>query len=621
MNLAHATREALRPLLRRRGVSLVILLTLALGVGVNAGIFSIFRQVLIDPLPVVEPDQLYILSTSGPKRGMVSTSGSGGLPRIFSYPMLQDLRRVDAPHRGIAGFRDFGINVGMEGRTISGRGQFVTANYFEVLAMQPAAGRLFRGDEFEPVDAPDRVVLAHNYWRREFGGDPRVVGGSIVVNGRSMEIVGVASPGFRGLDRFNEPDLFVPITHADELSEMSFALDRRDSYWIYLFTRIEPAAMPDAVATALTPSFQAVLREVEAPALDGISDDWRQRFLNQVIQLEPAGRGISNTRNEARAPLTLLLAVTALVLLIACVNIANLMLATAMRDRGEVAVRMALGAGRRHLAARQLLQLLMLGLCGAALSLPLAWLTLKLVLWLLTPAGPVPLSAAIDWPLMASGLAFALAAMALAGLFPLLHTLSTSPIAAIREQAGRSGSSRSSSRVRSALVGGQIALALGLLVVSGLFIQSLINVGRVDLGMNIDRVVAFNISPVQNGYSSERSADLIERLEQRLGELPGVESASTSLVPILTDSNWQNSVSVEGFEIGPETNTSASFNQVGPRYFETLQMPLLAGRVFEDADRIDRPKVAIVNRAFAEKFDMGDQVVGKRMAQSVGDGV
>jgi len=621
MSVHPTLRDALRPLLRRKVVTGLIVVMLALGVGVNTGIFSFFHQVLLEKLPVAQPGQLHALASPGPRQGANSTDGTGRDPFVFSYSMWQDLKAIDAPHQGLAGFRNFGANLGFEGQTSSASGAFVTPNYFEVLDLAPALGRLFRPGEYTEAGAGAVVVLAHEYWQREFGADPGVLGRSLVVNGRAMEIIGVAPREFVGVNRFSPVDVFAPITMVSELADMSWRIEPRKNYWIYLVMRLSPEVAPERIVATLEPRYRAIMRERDAPLLGEVSDQWRERFLARGLELHPVGGGMSRTRDVARTPLTLLLAVTGLVLLVACVNIANLLLAMAISDRGETAVRMALGAGRRKIVIRQLLQLGFLSLLGALACVPVAVATLHVVLGLIPDTSSSPLSASLDWRVLATGIGISLGAMLLAGAVPLLQALGSRPIAAIREQAGRSGGSRFSSRLRSALVTGQIALALTLLVVSGLFIQSLFNVARVDLGMNIDRVVAFSISPAQNGYPGERSAALFAELEQRLNELPGVESATVSLVPLLTDSNWGNNVSVEGFDASPDTDNDSNWNAVGSRFFETMSIPLLAGRSFTDQDSEGRPQVAIVNRAFAEKFEMGDAVVGKRMARATGSGV
>ncbi|MFU8832138.1 MAG: ADOP family duplicated permease [Wenzhouxiangella sp.] len=621
MILPSMLRDGLRPLLRRKGVSGLIVVMLALGVGVNTGIFSIFHQVFLEQLPVAQPDRLHALASPGPRQGSNSVDGTGDDLYVFSYSMWQDLKTIDAPHQGLAGFRNFGANLGFDGQTTTASGSFVTPNYFAVMNLAPALGRLFRPGEYTEAGEGDAVVLAYDYWRREFGADRDVLGRTLIVNGRAMEIIGVAPSEFVGVNRFDPTDIFVPITMVRELANMSWRIEPRNNYWIYLIMRLSPDIAPERVIGILEPHYRAIMREMDAPLLNEISDQWRERFLARGLELRPIGAGMSNVSDAARTPLTLLLTVTGLVLLVACVNIANLLLAMAISDRGETAVRMALGAGRRKIVNRQALQLGFLALLGALACVPVAIATLHVVLGLIPDPISSALSASLDWRVLATGIAVSLAAMLLAGAVPLLQALGSRPIAAIREQAGRSGGSRFSSRLRSTLVIGQIALALTLLVVSGLFIQSLFNVARVDLGMNIDRVVAFSISPARNGYPAERSATLFAELEQHLNELPGVQSATISSVPLLTYNNWGNNVSVEGFEASPDTDTRSNLNVVGPRFFETLSIPLLAGRSFTVRDTEGRPKVAIVNRAFAEKFDLGDAVIGKRMARATGDAV
>ncbi len=621
MNLQPSVRDALRPLVRRKGMSALIVVMLALGVGVNTGIFSIFQQVLLEKLPLVEPDQLHALASPGPRQGANSTDGTGDSSFVFSYSMWQDLKAIEAPHAGLAGFRNFGANLGFDGRTASASGSFVTPNYFEVLGAAPTLGRLLRPAEYtEPGDGAV-AILAHRYWQREFGADPDVIGRSLVVNGRSLEIIGVAPREFVGVNRFNPVDVFVPITMVTELTESSWQLEPRNSYWIYLLMRVPAGVAPEGIVSILEPRYRSIIGEFDTPLLGEVSDSWRQRFLERGLDLQPIGGGMSRARDGASTPLTLLLTVTGLVLLVACVNITNLLLAMAIRDRGETAVRMALGAGRRQVLVRQVAQLLFLGLLGALACMPIAIITVHIVLGLIPNFLQTPLSASLDWRVLLTGIGVSAAAMLLAGALPLLQSLGSRPIAAIREQAGRSGASRFSSRLRSALVTGQIALALTLLVVSGLFIQSLFNVARVDLGMKIDQVIAFSVSPSRNGYSAERSATLFRELDQRLNDLPGVDSASVSMIPLLTDSNSDNNVTVEDFDASPDTNTTSSLNVVGPRFFETLSIPVLAGRRFSSQDTEGRPKVAIVNRAFAEKFELGDAVVGKRMARATGSDV
>ena len=609
-------RGSIRPLLRRKGITAIVILTLALGVGVNAGIFSVFHQILLQDLQVPDPDAIVVLESPGPRDGSVSTDGTGRSGQIFSYPLYEDLRSASETLAGMAAFRSIGINMGARGLTSSGRGLLVSGNYFDVLELRPAAGRFFSRDELEAAGAPRVIVLSHSLWQERFAGDRSMVGESIMVNGQSLEIIGIAPPGFRGLNRLWPADTFIPLTLVDELTlRGEWEPDNRRSHWLYLFGRLADGVSMQTARASFAPVFANLMREVEAPLQEGRSDSWMQRFEARELNFLPGAQGQSNTLASARTPLILLLFVAGLVLLVACVNITNLLLALGAAERGETAVRQALGAGRRHILGQRLAVLTILALAGALVSLPVAVATLRLVVYLLPAADAGIVSAALDWRILGTGLATSLVALALAGTAPVLQALRGSPVEAMRDQVARSGMSRAAARFRSVLVGGQIALALALLVVSGLFIRSLMNVNNVDLGLAHERVLSFYISPVRNGYSTEQARALFATTEQRLKRLPGVEAASVSMVPLLAESNWGSNVTVEGFDASPETNTGASYNAVGPAFFDTLSIPLLRGRAFSESDRNGRGRVAIVNQAFVRKFDLNDGGIGKRMAR------
>lgn len=612
-------RDAIRPLLRRKGITVIVVITLALGVGVNAGVFSIFHQILLQEIDVPKPDEIVVLDSPGPRNGSVSTDGTGRSRQVFSFSMYQDLRGVSDMLTGLGAFRRFGVNLGARGRTSSGSGLLVSGSYFNALELRPVAGRFFAASEVIAAGGPEVVVLSHAFWQERYGGDRSAIGETLVVNGRTLEVVGVAPPGFRGINRFETVDVFAPLTLVGELTTAtSWDLENRQSHWLYLFGRLGEGISIDEARAGLAPTFNRLIREVEAPMQQGMSDTWMQRFVERRLHLLPAVHGQSNTLEATRTPLTLLLIVAALVLLVASVNITNLLLALGASERGETAVRQALGAGRRHILVQRAMMLVVLALAGCAVSLPVAVSTLRLVMALLPGGDSGVLSATLDWRMLGAGLATSTVAIVLAGLVPLVQALKSRPIESIRDQGARSGMSRAAARFRSILVTAQIALALALLVVSGLFIRSLANISSVDLGLEPEPVLSFSISPARNGYSTEQARELFHTVEQRLGALPGVAAASVSMVPILTDSNWNSNVSVQGFDASPDTDTDASFNAVGPAFFEALSIPLLRGRSFDAAHTRDRARVAIVNQAFADKFDMGPEVVGKRMARGEG---
>lgn len=609
MSVHPAIRDALRPLLRRKGITIIVILTLALGVGVNAGVFSVFHQILLQELAVPNAEQIVVFDLPGPRSEWVSNDSTGPHQQVFSYPLFEDLRSATETLEGVATFRAFGVNLGARGQTSSGAGLLVSGNYFDVLELRPAIGRFFSRDEIEAQGAPRVTVLGHALWHDRFGGDPSLIGETIMINGQSLKVIGVAPVGFGGLNRFWPADLFVPVTLVDDMTLGGhWNLDDRRAHWLYVFGRLADGASIEQARASLAPVFSNLIREVEAPLQKNHSETWMQRFLARELDLLPAARGQSNILETVRTPLILMVLVAGLVLLVACVNITNLLLAMAAAERGETAVRQALGAGRRHILGHRLAALLLLAGAGALVSLPVAFATVGLVAHLLPAADAGIVTATLDARIMVVGLTTSVVAMVLAGTVPILQAIGTSPVQAMRDQVARSGSSRAATRVRSVLVTTQIAMAVALLVVSGLFIQSLVNISSVDLGLEPEPVLSFSISPARNGYSPARSRELFRTLEQRLETVPGVASATVSMVPILAESNWGSRVSVKSFE-----KSSTNYNAVGPDFFSTLSIPLLRGRSFDASDAENRPRVAVVNTAFTRKFDLGQDAIGQRM--------
>jgi predicted permease len=323
--------------------------------------------------------------------------------------------------------------------------------------------------------------------------------------------------------------------------------------------------------------------------------------------------GQSNLHGGARAPLTLLLGVTGFVLLIACANIANLLLARSAARAGEMAVRLSIGAGRWQLVRQLLTESCLLAAFGGAASILVARWTIDLIQAMLPREAADTIQSGIDPEVVLFTVAVAVGTGLLFGLFPALHSTRPDLVTALKGTSGQPSGARAAARFRATLATVQIALSMALLISAGLFTKSLFNVSRVDLGLKVDNVITFGVSPSLNGYSKERSAELFARLEQELAALPGSTGVTGSLVQLLAGNNWSNSMSVEGFKAGPDTDTSSQYNEIGPGYFRTLGIPLLAGREFTLQDADGAPKVAIVNEAFAKKFNLGRDAVGKRV--------
>jgi hypothetical protein len=320
----HDIRYALRMLRRAPGFTAVAVLTLALGIGANTAIFSLFNQLLLEPLPVPEPRQLVNLVSPGPRSGPTSCGSIGECAAVFSYPMFRDLERIQTVFTGIAAHRDLDVNLGYRDQTTKSQGLFVSGSYFPVLGLRPALGRLLGSSDDRTVDGSEVVVLSHAYWESHMGGRPDILDETIVVNGHPMAIVGVAPPGFDGTTVGLKPDVFVPITMRWRLAPNPRSPpENRRGYWVYLFARLKPGVALEQARTAIDAPYRAIINDVEVPLQEGMSERMMAEFRARGIRLDPGSRGQSRFATDAWLPLTLLLAVTTLVLLIACVNVAQ----------------------------------------------------------------------------------------------------------------------------------------------------------------------------------------------------------------------------------------------------------------------------------------------------------
>ena len=606
--------SALRALTRTPLVTGVAVVSLALGIGANAAIFSVFDNMLLRPLPVPSPERLVNLRAPGPTPGSHSCGAAGDCQSIFSYPMFRDLERVQQVFTGIAAHRPFGANLSFKGQTLNGRGLLVSGSYFPVLELQPAVGRLFDKRDDGTLGEPHAVVLSYDYWRTRFDARPDVLDQALVVNGQPLTIIGVAPRGFEGTSLGVRPQVFVPMTLRDTMeSSAKGSLEKRTWYWAYLFARLRPGVTVDQALASINVPYSAILNEIEAPLQEGMSEPTMKQFRARKVTGEPDSRGQSRLHAEVRTPLTLLLSVTGLVLLIACANIANLLLARAATRSAEMAVRLSIGASRWRLVRQLLGEASVLALLGGALGLLVARWTIDLIVTMLPSFAAETVNYAIDGRILVFALGLTAVTGLLFGLFPALHSTRPGLVTALKGQSGQPGGSRSAARFRTVLVTAQVGLSMLLLACSGLFVKSLFNVSRVDLGLKVEQIVTFGVSPQLNGYTDQRSLELFERLEDELAAIPGVTSASAAFVPLLAGDNWGNSLIVEGFPSGPDTDTEAHFNKIAPGYFGTVGIPLVAGREFTRADSTNGPLVAIVNEQFTRKFNLGRGAIGKHI--------
>ena len=610
---------AFRTLFKTPFVTAVAVLSLALGIGANAAIYSLFDQMLLRALPVEAPGELVNLAAPGPKPGSQSCGQAGECDEVFGYQMFRDLEQSQTVLSGLAAHVAFGANLSYKNEPITGQGEFVSGTYFSTLGLQPALGRLLGPDDDRTIGSHFVAVLSHRYWTSHFTADPGVLGQSITVNGQVLSIIGVAPRGFSGTTLGADPMVFVPITMKGLISPGYKDFERRNSYWAYLFGRLKPGVSLAQASAALNGLYHPILTDVEAPLQQGMSEATLLQFKAKQILVAPGQRGQSSVHREARTPLYMLFGVTTVVLLIACANIANLLLARGASRAMEMGVRLALGASRRQLLAQLLTESVLLALMGGLASLIVARWTLGGIAALL----PTEASTTLHFELQPSVLVFAallsVGTGLLFGMFPALHSTRADLVTTIRGNAGQIAGHRGAARFRATLVTVQIALATSLLIAAGLFMKSLLNVSHVDLGVRIDDVVTFGISPDRSGYDSTRSRQLFERVEEELRTIPGVTGVTASMVPLLAGSNWGTDVNVQGFPKGPDVDNNSRFNEIGAGYFGMLGVPVLAGREFTTADRLGTPSVAIVNQAFVKKFNLGQDAVGKFMSDGGND--
>ena len=462
-------------------------------------------------------------------------------------------------------------------------------------------------------------MLSHAYWTSRFDRNPGVIGDTLIVNGQHLTIVGVAPEGFDGTTLGAKPQVFVPITLRGLMNPGFNQFHNRRSYWAYLFARLRPGATIEQARTQLNVPYHAIINDVEAPLQRGMSDQTMARFKARQVLLEPGARGQTSVDREARVPLLLLLSVTGLVLLIACANIANLLLARAAARSSEMAIRLSIGANRRQLIGQLLTESVVLAVIGGLAGLLVSRWTLDLIFAMLPNEAAETLQVTIDGTVLLFAGGVTIATGLLFGLFPAWHSTNPNLLTTLKGQAGQPGGGKSAKWFRASLATVQIAISMALLVCAGLFTKSLVNVSRVELGINVEHLATFGVSPELNGYSAERSKQLFERLEERTGGPAGchqrhrVDGAGAGRQQL-----GQRRRRCEGFKSGPDIDTNSRYNEIAPGYFKTMGIPLLAGREFARSDNLGGPKVAIVNEAFAKKFNLGNDAVGKRMGDDGG---
>jgi predicted permease len=616
----------LRGMARTPVFSGIAILSLALGIGANTAMFSLLDQFLLRTLPVKNPQELVFLYHPGPAQGSVSSDEDGG--PSFSYPMFREMQREmqkeQTPFSGIAGTRAMRASIAFHNSALPGAAHLVSGNYFELLGVRAALGRLFTEDDDRNDGAGGHpvVVLSYNYWTSRFGADVSALNQTMIVNGFPLTIVGVARKGFMGERLGNLPDIYVPISMKKALTPDWDAFQDRKNYWVTLFGRVKPAVTLAQADAAINVTYRGQL-EKDIQLLSHPSQNLLQRFRAKKIILRPGQYGRGGLRDERRQPLLMLLGMTAMVLLISCANVANLQLARASARSREIAVRLAIGASRPQLIRQLLLESCILAVAGGALGLGAAYWTLRAVIAALSASSGEQsfLTPSLDPRVLLFCLGLSLLTGLAFGLFPALQSTRPDLVAALKSQSGQTGTAGSANTFRKSLVTVQVAISLLLLISAGLFARTLANLSSIDLGVRVDHLLTFSISPKLNKYTDQGAAQLYDRLTERLAAIPGTRLVSAADTPAIAGSTSRENITVPGY--APPTDEAADTNvdAVGADYFRTMGMPLIAGREFTPADNLAAPKVAVVNEAFVRHFLPDQNPLGHHFAEGGADKV
>jgi predicted permease len=610
-------RLALRGLRRNPLFATVAILSLALGIGANTAIFTLLDQIVLRKLPVRAPDELVMLYQEGPHNG--SNMGH----RMHSYPFYQDLQQRAEPLGEVLCRRLAPVSVSIGNATERVEAEMVSGNYFSLLGVQPAVGRLFNSQEDDQTyRGHPVVVLSYDYWVSRFARNPEVVGSKILVNDYAMTIVGVSAQGFSGIDPAQAPQIRVPVLMKPVVTPdwPWLHMDDRRARWVQVFARLKPGYTVESAQAPLQGLFTQVRAyEMTLPAAKDWSSYSREQFMKGRLRLESAAGGFSGIRNNFSTALTFLMCMVGLVLLIACANVANLLIARAFARQKELAVRLSLGASRGRLVRQMLVESLVLAGAGALVGLVFAVVLTRTLLALVPSQGqPLLISANPDMRILGFALGLTVVTALVFGLLPAFRASRPDPWTTLKDTIGSIAGTRGSLFLRKSLVIAQVALSFLLLFGAGLFVRSLHNLKTTDTGVALDNLIAFQIAPSLSGYDNQRALQFYESLLERLRSAPGIKSAGSAAVPILSGDEWDSSMSVEGHRPGDGEDMQAFMNALSPGYFATMQIPILEGRDFTRLDAKEDAKVAIVNRRFAEHFFPGRSAVGKRIGWGVG---
>jgi predicted permease len=608
-----------RTLARTPGFTAIAVLTLALGIGANTAIFTLLDQVLLRLLPVKNPQQLVLLTMRGHHYG----NNWGG--NAISHPMFRDFQAHNEVFSEMFCRFPIAASLSFGGQSERVAVELVSGTYFSTLGVGSARGRLFTPEDDRVPSGHSLLVLSYDFWKTRFAGDPAIVGKTLMLNNYKMTVIGVAQQGFDGVELGQSPKIFIPIMMQPQIiiGNPNDMLKDRRTRWVNAFGRLKPGVSQQQAKAALQPFMHSMLeQEVQEAAFAHASAYDRQEFLKSWIDVLPGSQGRSYTRSALSTPLWVLMATTGAVLLIACANLANLLLVRGSARTKEIAIRLAIGATRWQIIRQLLIESLSLSCLGGLAGLAFAFWADKALMGVYLPSdsGGLNISSTPDLRILLFTFAVTILTGIIFGLVPAMQTTKPNIAGTLKDQAGAVVGGGHNG-LRKGLVVAQVTLSLLLLVGAGLFVRSLANLRNLGPGFPAEKLVGFNIDPSLNGYTPERMKVFYPQLSEVLISVPGVQFVGLASMRVLEDNEWDSSMSVEGFTPAkPDEHAEPFMNAIGPNYFATMGVPIVAGRDFTRNDNRDvkhgpqewnwSPTTIMINEKFAKKYFAGRNPIG-----------
>ena len=623
-SLLQDVRYALRQLRKSPGFTITVVLTLALGIGANTAIFTLFDQALLRMLPVERPKELVRFHWTGAFSGSMSSFG-GDNGNYLSYPLYKDLREKNQVFQGILAADRMGVGVSWHNQAESKNAEIVSGNYFQLLGLKPTLGRLFTPNDETQKNANPVVVLSYDYWRTRFNAAQDIVGQTVLVNGHTFTVIGVAPANFDSAIGGDKPGVFVPVTMIEYAIPWRAPLDdlkNRQSAWLTTVARLKPGVSAAQAEASLGPLWRS-LRAYELTLRKPVPERFRKNFVdNSAIKVLDDSKGFSPSRSNLEKPLIILFGMAGLLVAMCAINVATLLLLRASARAREMSMRYALGARRGRIVSQLMVEGGMLGLTGAVAGLVLAPVVARLLVRLMSNADPgsEPYSTSLDGRVLLFTLAISVVASLLFSIAPVFHFIRPDLVNSLRQNSGTL--SKESQIFRKIAVGVQIAMSVMLLGGAGLFVRTLDHLRHEQVGFDVSHLVTFTLDPTSSGYGEDRTPQIITSALETLSAIPGVKQVAGTIDPELSNDSETSNYSVQGYKPSEEESMDVEQSRITPGYFATLRQALLAGREFTAADGKGQPSVAVVNVKFAKRFYGSPQnAIGRQIAEGGGDNI